>query len=295
MMNDKFCAPAKVNLHLAITNVRENGYHELDTSFVFTDLNDVLTIKLASELKVSCSLPALNGPSNLVYQILHAFRSQYQVRSGLDVFIEKHIPSQAGLGGGSSDAATALLVANKLWGVGLSQQDLLEFSLPFGADIPCFIFGEASLASGVGEHLQIFAGPIPKQWVVLAWPGKGVSTAQAFAHFDRNTFHALTEEKTAATVRARSDADSFVTGFNDLEQSAIALCEPLANMLKVMREKSELAWMSGSGSACVAVCGSAKQAEDVVSTLREQNLASWTHIGHFVREHCLVKEKRIGA
>jgi len=287
---NKYLAPAKVNLHLAITNVRDDGYHELDTSFVFTDLHDELTIKLAPDLLVRCSIPAFDGPSNLVYQILSAFRIKYQVKQGLDVFIKKNIPAQAGLGGGSSDAATALLVANRLWGIGASPQELINFAVSFGADIPCFLFGKASTAKGIGERLVAYAGQIPDQCMVLAWPGEGVSTAQAFAHFDRNEFHALTEEKAAAKVRARSDGDGFEMGFNDLEQSAITICAPLAKMLKVMREKSERAWMSGSGSACVAVCSTLHQAENVVSILQSQNLATWTHIGHFVREHPLVKE-----
>ncbi len=298
-MSHKYAAPAKVNLHLAVTRTREDGYHELDTSFVYVDVGDTLTIKSADDLHVRCSDESLDGEQNLVYQVLKAFgqkfQTKFQFNLGLDVFIEKKLPSQAGLGGGSSDAATALMVANVLWGIDCSKEELIAFATPFGADIPCFLFGQASMAKGVGENLLPYTEEIPTQFVVLAWPGVGVSTAKAFAHFDENKFHALTDEKAAAKVRARSDDGSFELGFNDLEQSAISLCSPLAMLLQSMREKSDRAWMSGSGSACVALCDSSKQAEELVGFLQEEALAAWVHIGHFVLKHPLQSKNDIGA
>ncbi|HID37281.1 MAG TPA: 4-(cytidine 5'-diphospho)-2-C-methyl-D-erythritol kinase [Ghiorsea sp.] len=289
----KYTAPAKVNLHLAITDVNNDGYHGLDTSFVFVDVGDTLDISLADELTLSCSDTSLNGKKNLVYQVLSAFAIKHNIDQGLHIEINKKLPSQAGLGGGSSDAATALMVANKLWQVGCSQDELIAFAVPFGADIPCFIYGEVSLAKGIGEQLSPFPHHIPTETIVLAWPGMGVSTAAAFAHFDENYFHALTDESSAAKVRARSDDESFVLGYNDLEQSAIILCSPLEDMLSAMRKQSVRAWMSGSGSACVALCHSFTEAQSLVDDLTSKALASWVHIGHFMPEHPL-KEK-IGA
>jgi len=290
-----YLAPAKVNLHLAITNIRDDGLHELDTSFVFVDVGDELTIKPSAQLAVTCSDSALNGENNLVYKVLSAFREKYQIKVGLDVWIDKKLPAQAGLGGGSSDAATALLVANDMWGIHASTDDLINFAAPFGADIPAFLFGQASLARGVGEKLRAYPLPLPRQNIVLAWPGEGVSTALAFRHFDKNEFHALTDEKTAAKVRARSDDSSFKLGFNDLEESAIALCKPVASLLTQMRAEAVRAWMSGSGSACVALCDSPEQAKMLVSFLEKEALASWVHVGHFIAEHPLQKKNKIGA
>ena len=294
-MVDTYKAPAKVNLHLAITDIRADGYHVLDTSFVYVDVFDLLTIKLADTLQVQCSDKSLSGEQNLVYQVLQAFQQKHDVQQGLSVFVDKNIPAQAGLGGGSSDAATALMAANHYWGVNCSTSDLIQFSAPFGADIPCFVFGEASLAKGIGEELLPYPNKISEEYIVLAWPGEGVSTIKAFEHYDANHIHALTEEKASATVRARSGVEAFKLGYNDLELSAISLCSPLALMLSKMREKSERAWMSGSGSACVAICHSPEQARELASYLQDHSLASWVHIGHFVQQHPAQEKFSIGA
>jgi len=288
-MINVYKAPAKVNLHLAITDVRQDGYHVLDTSFVYLDVYDYLHIALADTLSVRCSDEALDGENNLVYQVLSSFQDAFAVRQGLDVFIDKKLPSQAGLGGGSSDAATALMVANKLWHVDCSTEALIRFATPFGADIPCFIFGVASMATGIGEELSPYLKRVPEQPVVVAWPGEGVSTAKAFDHFDKNIFHALTVERSNAKVRARSEADSFEIGYNDLEKSAVSLCSPLLMLLSMMRKHGGRAWMSGSGSACVAICDSSEQADNLVKYLQDYALATWIHKGMFVQKHPLQK------
>jgi len=295
MPSNTYTSPAKVNLHLAITNIREDGYHELDTSFVYVDVGDVLHIQKAEQLLVTCSESALSGESNLVYQVLAAFRQQHGITTGLSIHIDKHLPAQAGLGGGSSDAATALMVANQQWGIHANIVELIAFATPFGADIPCFLFQQASLATGVGEQLKPYAQAIPHTPIVLAWPGKGVSTVAAFQHFDAHFYCPLTDEKGVAKVRARSDGKGFEMGLNNLEQSALALCPPLAKLLSAMRKKSEHVWMSGSGSACIAVCDSSKKADELVQHLQHHQLASWTHIGRFVQHHPWQTEQHLGA
>jgi 4-diphosphocytidyl-2-C-methyl-D-erythritol kinase len=284
---NKYLAPAKVNLHLAVTGVLDHGFHALDTSFVYVDAYDILSIAPSDTLQVRCSIEALSGESNLVYQVLKAFQEKHDVTQGLAVLIEKHLPAQAGLGGGSSDAATALMVANKLWQIGCTKEELIDFAKPFGADIPCFLFTQASLAQGVGEKLTPYTKDIPSEHVVLAWPGEGVSTAAAFKHFDENKFHALTDEKAGAKVRARSEVGDFELGYNDLEKSAIALCSPLQDLLLLMRQQSIRAWMSGSGSACVALCHSEDDAHKLVALLQQKALVSWVHVGHFLPKHPL--------
>ncbi len=285
MRRKTYLAPAKVNLHLAVTAVRDNGYHELDTSFVYVDVGDKLHIAAADLLCVTCSEAAFTGEQNLVYQVLQAFRQQHAITTGLSIHIDKHLPAQAGLGGGSSDAATALLVANTYWGIDLKPHQLIDFATPFGADIPCFLFQQASAAMGIGEQLKPYQGSIPQDYIVLAWPGEGVSTAAAFQHFDHQNFYALTDEKGVAKVRARSADEAFDLGFNSLEKSAIALCPSIAKLLAGMRKTTERVWMSGSGSACVAVCHSVKEADALANDLQQQQLATWTHVGHFLPQH----------
>ncbi|MFQ5582501.1 MAG: 4-(cytidine 5'-diphospho)-2-C-methyl-D-erythritol kinase, partial [Mariprofundaceae bacterium] len=179
-----FPAPAKINLHLKVIGRRDDGLHELDTSFAFVDIADQLAVRPCSELKVSCSARHLEGEENLVHRALTAMRSQFGVNAGLEIHIEKHIPEQAGLGGGSSDAATAIMAANDIWQLGLSTDELIRFATPLGADIPCFLFGQASLACGIGEQLSVYPWPLPDGYFLLACPGDGLSTAEVFRHFD---------------------------------------------------------------------------------------------------------------
>ncbi|MES0372046.1 MAG: 4-(cytidine 5'-diphospho)-2-C-methyl-D-erythritol kinase, partial [Mariprofundaceae bacterium] len=270
-----FPAPAKINLHLKVTRTLENGYHELDTSFVYVDIEDQLTITPADQLDVTCSKPHLSGESNLVYQVLDAFRNQYGILSGLSVHINKLLPDQAGLGGGSSDAATALMIANRYWKLNLSTEELITFATPFGADIPCFLFGQASLASGIGDRLSIYPEELPKEYVLLAHPGIGLSTPTVFNCYDQQpkSASALTHHNRTDTIRARSE---IAIGSNDLEACACLLSPEVASLLKEMRAVTKTAWMSGSGSTCIALFASRQEAEDASSVLQERKLSNWT-------------------
>ncbi len=262
-------APAKVNLHLHVTGLREDGRHTLDTSFAFVDLCDTLHFRTASELQVSCSDPALNGEANLVYQLLQALRQQAGIRQGVHVHIDKRIPEQAGLGGGSSDAATALLAACQLWQLAWSRQQLMTLAAAFGADIPCFLFGCSALADDAGDRLRHNPEPLPAPAVCLARPHHGLSTSEVFRCWDT-----LTEQKPLARVRATSGR-SLPLAENDLEPVAIQLLPAMADLLAGMRRHGRLAWMTGSGSCCLALCEDVAKASTLADELRQRGLADW--------------------
>ncbi|MBF0282261.1 MAG: 4-(cytidine 5'-diphospho)-2-C-methyl-D-erythritol kinase [Zetaproteobacteria bacterium] len=291
MPNTLYLAPAKVNLHLAITATLANGYHTLDTSFVYVDVADTLHISPATTLQVDCSNPSLSGEKNLVFQLLDAMRQHFHVVQGLNIFIQKHLPAQAGLGGGSSDAATAMMVANRMWNLNRSREELIAFATPFGADIPCFLYQEASLALGIGDALTPYPDSIPTQTVLLAFPNVGLSTQKVFQHFDQqpNKFIRLTSHNNDARVRTHSRS----LGMNDLESSACALSNEVKDLLDVLRQHSEKAWMSGSGSCCVALLNTTEDAKALQDHLYNQKLATWTHVGNFLTKHPLLEN--IGA
>lgn len=286
-------APAKINLHLDITGRNAQGYHLLDTSFVYVDACDRLHVEAADTLRVTCSEPALEGENNLVFRVLAAMRQAYGVDAGLAVHIEKHLPAEAGLGGGSSDAATAMLAANKLWGLNLESAELARLGAPLGADIPCFLFGVSSLAEGIGDKLTPLVLPTGEQHVVLAHPGVGLSTAAVFERFDE--LHALapgelTPPEAKATMRAgwRGSAEQLLLqGHNALEAVSVELCSELGRLLAAMRRETPTSRMSGSGTACVAFCGSAAQAEELAGQLTTQGLAAWVHTGKLLPRHPL--------
>jgi len=282
-------APAKINLHLLVTGVLDNGKHTLDTSFAYVDVFDRLHVRLSAErlsgeISVQCSINALSGEKNLVFQVLSALQKKYQVQQGLSIIIEKVLPAEAGLGGGSSDAATALMAANVLWGLNLTTEALIEFATPWGADIPCFLFGEASLAKGVGEDLSAYPEALPAGYICLARPCAGLSTADVFHHFDAHEKLLLTRQKTDAKVRPASQ-DCIPIGCNDLEGSAVALLAPIASVLTMMKSRAELAWMSGSGSTCIGLCSSKVEAKQLALSLQYEGLASWTHVGKLLNKH----------
>jgi len=277
-------APAKVNLHLWVTGVLADGRHTLDTSFAYVALFDMVHVQPAPTLRVRCSIPALNGEDNLVYRVLDALRQQYGVSDGLDVYIDKKIPAEAGLGGGSSDAATAMMAACRLWQIDASLAELIDFATPWGADIPCFLFGQTSRASGVGECLKPLQQALPEGVVCLARPGAGLSTKEVFNDFDQD--YVLTQDMSLASLRAASQQESPI-GENMLQASAQRLLPALSVLLTSMRQHSDQVWMSGSGSTCIAICANQEAAQELVNDVSTHALADWTWCTRWLNRHPL--------
>ena len=177
-------SPAKVNLRLEILKRREDGYHELRTVFQKISLHDTLRFSLRKEkgISITADQPKLPlGRKNLVY---HATQSMFKVcgyRGGVDIEIEKKIPLGAGLGGGSSNAATTLMALNQLLELNLSQKELMGMGLGIGADVPFFFLKGAAIGSGIGERLK--KEELPSLWYVLIYPNFEVSTRWAYRHF----------------------------------------------------------------------------------------------------------------
>jgi len=174
-------APAKINLMLRITGQREDGYHLLQTVFQLTDLCDWLTFhKVESgEITLKQSIPGVPEETDLTIRAAKLLRKETGCDQGVRIEIEKNLPMGGGLGGGSSDAATTLLVLNRLWGLNLSQERLMQLGLQLGADVPVFIFGHAAWAEGVGEELQKI-DPAEK-WLVIIKPDCHVDTKEIFS------------------------------------------------------------------------------------------------------------------
>ena len=173
-------SPAKLNLFLHITGRRDNGYHELQSIFQLIDLTDWLEFSQTDDLIISIDgLSSVDLEQNLIYkatQILKPFATKL---TGLKIAIEKNIPMGAGLGGGSSNAATTLIVVNQLWQCGLSIEQLAELGLKLGADVPIFVHGRNAWAEGIGEHLT-FIDLDQKQYIVLK-PDCFISTQLLFS------------------------------------------------------------------------------------------------------------------
>ena len=244
-------APAKLNLFLHIVGRRADGYHLLQSVFVLIDWCDTLHFERCSggqisrldlnpNLKPEHALPA----NDLVLRAARALQSATGCTWGAQIALDKQIPQQAGLGGGSSDAASTLLALNRLWGLGLNGADLQRIGLTLGADVPFFVGGRNAWVEGIGDMLQ----PIdlqPARYLVLK-PPSGASTPEIFSH------PALKRD----TPRAR--IEDFVANptvgllVNDLQPVATELCPDIALGLRWMAEHGLEARMSGSGSAVYA-------------------------------------------
>lgn len=189
MKKHTFPSPAKLNLFLYINGRRTDGYHELQTLFQFLDFGDCLQISLRDDAKIILEnqIDGVAVEQNLIYRAAKLLQNQTSCQLGANIAVEKKIPMGAGLGGGSSNAATVLVALNHLWQTGLSLVQLAELGLQLGADVPIFVQGFAAFAEGVGEKLTP-CNP-PEKWYLVLKPEASISTALVFQHPDlpRNT------------------------------------------------------------------------------------------------------------
>lgn len=200
-------ARAKINLTLEVLSLRRDGYHEIRTVLQALELHDRVVLEKAEGIHVFSSLPEVPlGEANLAYRAALALR-QYRGGSsgaaacGSSIFIEKNIPLAAGLAGGSADAAATLRALNELWALGLNRGELAEIGASLGSDVPFCLDGVTALATGRGEKLEPLP-PLPPLHVVLAKPEFGVSTAWAYAEYDRSK-----EDKAASSGAAPEGPD----------------------------------------------------------------------------------------
>lgn len=181
-------APSKLNLFLHITGRRENGYHELQSIFQLVDLCDWLEFESRPDQQIYIEgLNSVDLNQNLIYKATQILKPYAQTPTGLSIHLEKNIPMGAGLGGGSSDAATTLIVVNQLWQCGLNTEQLADLAVQLGADVPIFVHGLNAWAEGIGEHLT-FIDLDQKQYIVLK-PDCFISTQLLFSQktLTRNT------------------------------------------------------------------------------------------------------------
>ncbi|MEQ1112790.1 4-(cytidine 5'-diphospho)-2-C-methyl-D-erythritol kinase [Acinetobacter johnsonii] len=181
-------APSKLNLFLHITGRRENGYHELQSIFQLIDLCDWLEFEPRTDQEIHIEgLNSVDLNQNLIYKATQILKPYAQTATGLSIRLEKNIPMGAGLGGGSSDAATTLIVVNQLWQCGLNTEQLADLGVQLGADVPIFVHGRNAWAEGIGERLT-FIDLDQKQYIVLK-PDCFISTQLLFSQktLTRNT------------------------------------------------------------------------------------------------------------
>jgi 4-diphosphocytidyl-2-C-methyl-D-erythritol kinase len=238
------CAPAKLNLFLHLTGRRSDGYHLLQSVFMLVDWCDTLHFERSSHGQVSredlsVALPA----DDLVLRAARALQEASHTSYGVHIAIDKQIPAQAGMGGGSSDAASTLLALNRLWDLNLSLQQLSRIGLQLGADVPFFLGGHNAWVEGIGELLRPIE--LPNTRFLVVKPPEGLATKLIFS--DPNL-----KRDTETAIISGFAADPYGFGRNDLQSVAQRLCPGVNQALRWLASLGLSGRMTGSGSAVFA-------------------------------------------
>ena len=246
-------AHAKINWSLDILATREDGYHELDMLMQRIELHDDISFQNAKWLSLNINgrqVPA-NG-KNLVLKAANALCELMGKRYGARINLKKRIPVRAGLGGGSADCAVALIALNRLWGINLAREPLLEMGAKLGADVPFCMEGVFARVQGVGDKMTALPAA-PRIPLVLIMPGEGLSTAAVFTEYDSMAQKPLGVDMLALSdaLRARDfEACKAISG-NSLEAPAVKLLPEVQDSINMLYENgASFARMTGSGS-CV--------------------------------------------
>jgi len=247
-------APAKLNLFLHIVGKRADGYHLLQSVFALIDWADTLHLERRDDGRLARHDLGLALPEDdLTLRAARALQRASGTSLGADISIDKRVPWGAGLGGGSSDAATALLALNRLWGLGWSRRRLAELAATLGADVPFFVGGRNAWVEGVGERLA----PIelaPRWWAVLK-PAVAIPTV---AVFTSPLLASQLEHQRAPAILSDFLADPTGFGQNDLQAPAMAHSDQVGQALELLEARFGASRMSGSGSAVFAEAGAGK-------------------------------------
>jgi 4-diphosphocytidyl-2-C-methyl-D-erythritol kinase len=269
-------APAKINLSLEIKGRREDGFHEIETLMAPISLSDHLTIErgqTTGDIKFSCDDSSLaDGDDNLVVQAARLFRKTTKIETGIEIVLEKKIPHGAGLGGGSSDAATTLLGLNELFETGLDQTDLLELAGQIGSDVPFFILGSAAMCRGRGEIVEP-ATLLTSLKLLLVKPDFGVPTPWAYSKWK--------DSRELPGVEYASQAFSSVRFVNDLERPVFEKFILLGHLKTWLQRQPEVgaALLSGSGSTAFAVLRDGADAAELSARVRDAiDFTLWTFV-----------------
>jgi len=279
-------APAKINARLEITGKRADGYHDLFSIMVPVELFDHIDIKINDSGKITLKSSGFlvpDDPSNLVYRAAKLFLNRAKCeKEGVEIILNKKIPVAAGLGGGSSDAASTLIALNELYSFPITENELLQLALSLGADVPFFIRAVPSIATGIGEILE----PIdnwPLYFYLIITPQIEVSTAWVYQNYKME----LTSNKYDYIRKSLKNGDIIISDIlkNDLEKVTCASF-PLISTLKrrILDTGAEGAMMSGSGPSVFGVFKSREKAVTAMEQFASDDLRHISVAGGFIKK-----------
>lgn len=265
MQSLKIKANAKINLSLSVLGKRADGYHELDTVMQSISLNDTVYIEKSDKITVECG--EFGGEANIAFKTAEAFFAESRIKAGAAIRIEKRIPSAAGLGGGSADAAAVLVGLDRLYETELSYEKLLKIAVALGADVPFLIRGGTARARGIGEVLEPLS-PLCGCYFLIAKGENKPSTGEMFSRLDSAEYNKPDIEKTAAALDSR-DLGAVLCS---LDNSFAALWRESRVKEELLKTKADAVSLSGSGPAWFAVYLDKDRAEAAEKSLKEVNI-----------------------
>lgn len=276
-------AKAKVNLYLNITGKRQDGYHLLDSIFMFTE-NIFDEVYFTKDKNLSLNITgnfstSLDGEgNNLVIKAAKLLKETYKIFEGANITLVKNLPVSSGIGGGSADCAAALRGLNKLWNLNLNNEDLAKLGLKLGADVPACIYSTASNIKGIGEIITPVSLNTKDLWAVLINPLESVSTKEIFKHY---------------TLRQADFCDfdynkDFISEIskrkNDLEPIATQLCPKIKDILSAFSKTKNCLFfqMSGSGATCFGLYKSKNEAKVAAELIKSVNKKWWINFSKLI-------------
>jgi 4-diphosphocytidyl-2-C-methyl-D-erythritol kinase len=259
-------ARAKVNLALHVLGRRADGYHEIHTLFAFTEAGDELEAEPAATLSLEIAGPLAQGlepGDNLVLRAAEALKKRYSVGEGSALRLDKRLPVAAGLGGGSADAAAALRLLVRLWGIDAAEADLLDLATTLGADVPACLLSRTVRGRGKGDRLVAAGLSLAGTPILLVNPGAALATGDVFRRWAGPGSGALPA--------------NLLAGRNDLEPAAIALAPVVGELLDRLRAcpGATLVRMSGSGATCFGLFESAAARDSAAAAMAAERPAWW--------------------
>ena len=294
-------APGKINIALHVGAPRDDGYHELQTLFLAINCMEQVRATSVAGSEISCDFSTQSASHiasqglptderNLAVRAAQLLQREYGITEGAHLTITKNVPIAGGMGGGSADAAAALVACAGLWGIQTDRRALAELAEPLGADVPFAVLGGAALGAGIGHELTPLLTTAHTHWVIVPAQGQGLSTPTVYQEFDRQ--HGYTpgsadtppEPISTELLRAFShgDAETLAKSMrNDLQPAALELYPELAETLQLGLEEGALATMvSGSGPTIMMLCADAEEAGALALRLNDEyQRAAWPVTG----------------
>ena len=282
MMTKSVKSYAKINISLNVKSKREDGYHELDSIMVPIELHDSIVVSRSSNnidhfVTVDDFSNGLIN-YNLVSTVIEKLTQKYNFKERFRFYIHKVIPMQAGLGGGSSNAAFALKAVNNILKLGASNEELIEMAAPYGADIPFFINCKPSRCTGIGEKME----PITiknNYYVLIVKPDEGCSTKEVFKVADKNPYPQVDIDKVVKALETGNDDLLAESIGNSLEEASISINPEIQNVKNFLKEEGlKLVLMSGSGSSVFALSQDKKELKKVMEKIGSKWITELTRV-----------------